>query len=153
MTDKSISRIWQSLVLFGALFELDRYTKYLALDSCGSYDLTSFLSFDVTMNRGIAWGIFHTASTLGFVVLTSVIIAIIGALIWYMWKQLKSGRFAIEETLILAGATSNLWDRLFYSGVIDFIHLHAGAWSFPIFNLADVYIVVGVIWVLFSNYE
>lgn len=153
INSRAKSRILESLILFCVCFGLDRLTKYWIFKTSGQMAITSWLSFDVTINRGIAWGMLHTASTLGFVLVTAVIAAIICALIWYAWQQLRRGKFAIEEMLILAGATSNLLDRLVYSGVIDFIHVHFGGWSFPIFNVADVFIVVGVVWILLSNYD
>jgi signal peptidase II len=153
MNIKTENRIWHTLALFGVLFGLDRISKHLILKTACDFDITSFLSFDLTMNRGIAWGIFHTVSGFGFIMVTSMIMAIISILIWYAWQQLRKGHFAVAEMVILAGATSNLYDRLLYSGVIDFINFHFGSWSFPIFNLADIYIVVGVIWILCTQYD
>lgn len=147
------NRFWKSLIIFFVLFGIDRFSKFLILRGFANQVITWFLSFDVTMNRGIAWGLLHTESTSGFLIVSSMVCLIICAMIWYAWQQLNLGTLAIEEVLILAGAISNLVDRVVYSGVIDFIHFHFGAWSFPVFNLADVFIVLGVIWVMFTRYE
>jgi signal peptidase II len=147
------NRVWKSLIIFLVLLGVDRWSKFWVLRGFNNKIITSFLSFDVTMNRGIAWGLFHTESTGGFLIVTTVIFVIICAMLWYAWRQLCLGGLAIEEVLILAGAISNLIDRLVYSGVIDFIHFHLSSWSFPIFNLADVFIVIGVLWVMCTRYE
>jgi signal peptidase II len=153
MNDAIMKRVWETIITFLICFGIDRLSKILILRTSGHIHLNSFLSFDVTINRGIAWGLFHTESTIGFVLISSIIFGIICAMLWYAFLQLKHGDLAIEEMLILAGAISNLFDRLFYSGVIDFIHIKFGANSFPIFNIADILIVTGVIWVLFSHYD
>jgi signal peptidase II len=142
-----------NLVWLVGLISLDRISKAWILKSSGCIYLTPFLSFELAFNRGIAWGIFHTASNIGFILVTLAVSSMIGLIGWYAYQQVQKGRLAAEELLILAGATSNLIDRLIFSGVIDFIALHWGDWYFPIFNLADVYIVLGVFWVLFTHYE
>lgn len=142
-----------NLVWLGGLIVLDRISKAWILNSSGCIYLTPFLSFELAFNRGIAWGIFHTASNTGFVLVTLAVAAVISLVSWYAYQQIQKGRLAAEEILILAGATSNLVDRLVFSGVIDFIALHWGDWYFPIFNLADIYIVLGVIWVFLKHYE
>lgn len=153
MNCRAMNRIWESLFAFLIFFGIDRVSKILILRTSGHVDLTSFLSFDITINRGIAWGLFHTASTTGFLIVSGLIFAIICAMLWYAYKQLCSGGLATEEMLILAGAIGNLVDRIVYSGVIDFIHVHVARWSFPVFNIADVFIVLGVTWVLFKHYD
>lgn len=153
MNYRAMNRIWKSLLAFLIFFGIDRFSKILILRTSGSVELTSFLSFDIMINRGIAWGLFHTSSTWGFLLVSGIIFTIICAMLWYAYQQLRGGGLANEEMLILAGAIGNLTDRIIYSGVIDFIHVHVGSWSFPIFNLADVFIVVGVFWVLFKHYD
>ena len=153
MNYRAMNRVWESIIAFIVFFGIDRLSKIFILRTSGNLSITSFLSFDVTVNRGIAWGIFHTESTFGFLVVTAAVVAIICAMLWYAWKQMQRGGLATEEMLILAGAISNLFDRIVYSGVIDFIHFHFGNWSFPIFNLADVFIVIGVFWIMFAQYD
>lgn len=147
------NRIWKCFIVFLILIGIDRLSKFWILNGFGNRAITSFLSFEVTMNRGIAWGLFHTESGLGFLLITAVILLVIGLMLWYAWQQIYLGRLAMAEVLVLAGAISNLMDRIIYSGVIDFIHFHFGTWSFPIFNLADVLIVIGAGWLMCTSYE
>lgn len=153
MNYREINRIWESVLAFLIFFGLDRISKIIILRTSGHIELSSFLSLDITVNRGIAWGLFHTESTIGFLIVSAVIFAIICAMVWYAYKQLCGGGLATEEMLILAGSIGNLVDRIVYSGVIDFIHVHVGTWSFPIFNFADIFIVIGVAWVMFKHYD
>lgn len=151
MKEITYLKIRKNLFLFLAGFGLDRLAKYLILHSSGNIYLTSWLSFDITINRGIAWGLFHTASTLGFMLIVGAIGLLITALVGYATWQIRQGKFAAQEMLILAGAISNLLDRLIYSGVIDFIHIRIAGWSFPIFNVADILIVIGAVWILLAH--
>lgn len=153
MNYRAMNRVWEAVLSFCLFFGIDRFSKIFILRSSGNINLTSFLSLDITFNRGIAWGLFHTESTTGFIAITSLVTLIIGSMLWYAYKQIRVGGLATEEMLILAGAISNLVDRVLYTGVLDFIHLHIGKWSFPIFNLADVFIVCGVAWVMFKHYD
>lgn len=147
------NRVWKSFIIFFVLMGIDRLSKFWILNGFGNREIASFLSFEVTMNRGIAWGLFHTESTTGFLLVTAVILLTICIMLWYAWQQLYLDRLALPEVLILAGAISNLIDRIVYSGVIDFIHFHFKTWSFPIFNLADVWIVLGAVWLMCTHYE
>ena len=153
MNYRGMNRLWESLVAFLFFFGIDRFSKFFILKTSGHINLTSFLSIDITVNRGIAWGLFHTASTWGFILVSAIIFAIICAMLWYTYQQIGRGKLATEEMLILAGAIGNLVDRIIYSGVIDFIQIHFGDWFFPTFNLADVFIVLGVMMVLFKHYD
>jgi len=153
MKPNFMKSITKGLALFILLFSSDRLAKFLILKSSGSKVFTSFFSFDITINRGIAWGFLHSDNAKIFLVVTGLILAIIVTMFWYTWQRLKIGKSVNEEILILAGASSNLLDRVLYSGVIDFIHFHIGEWSFPIFNLADMFIVIGVLCILVSRYE
>ncbi len=69
--------------------------------------------------------------------------------IHYSLQPWRTNKQIIGETLVLIGAISNLADRFFYKGVIDFISISAYGWSWPAFNMADVYIVIGIFLIVF----
>lgn len=124
---------------------IDRISKIVALRCLvDSYKVTSWLSFDLVMNRGISWSLFHSASTFGFVVLSVFIMIIIGILMVHTMRRLDQGESIFGEILALSGALSNVLDRLLYGGVVDFIVLSVGDWTWPVFNIADCSIVVGI---------
>lgn len=127
-------------------FVLDRFTKYWALiNNCADMQINNFLSFDLSFNRGISWSIFYSENSVTFWVLTSIIFVIVAALAWYTYNRFRLGFPVYGELLILAGALSNLIDRFLYNGVIDFIVCDLGIIVWPTFNLADVFIIVGVL--------
>lgn len=133
------------------LFMVDRITKWWAVEQLkdGSYYINQFLSFEVAFNRGISWSIFYSTNSFAFALLTFVIACIIGLLSYYMLYRLNNG-YAIWGCLIAwVGGISNLFDRLYYQGVVDFIVISYRGWSWPIFNVADICIMIGVLYVAF----
>ncbi len=113
--------------------------------------ITNFFSISSHRNRGAAWGILQD-SRLFFLVVTVIFIAI---LTYYLFKQKNTlssfdkGTFA----LIYGGAIGNFIDRLTRHEVVDFLDFRIFAYDFPIFNLADCFICVGVLFLLFKIYK
>ncbi len=137
-----------------AIFILDRITKSYAMHNFTlPKEITQFLSFELTYNRGISWGLFNSSSSYIFGGV-SVIIACVTLMVAVMaWRQYKEGHSIIGELLVVAGSISNLVDRVFYGGVVDFIHFHYAGWSWPVFNIADMAIVLGVGCMLYKQYR
>ncbi len=130
--------IWTLLIL-------DFFTKYWAVSSLDrSVYMAPFLSFELVYNRGISWSLFASDEAFFFNGLTIFIGCFLFGLSWYATKRREEGYCTLGETLAIVGGTGNFIDRLYYGGVVDFIHLSYGGWSFPIFNIADICIVVGV---------
>lgn len=130
--------------LFGLIIFLDRITKYLMRASPKKYYINDFLSFILQYNRGISWGMLHSDSSLAFTVITIIIATFITLFFFYTTLRYISNYFIIGEVMVCAGALSNLIDRLWYGGVADFILVSFGSWDFPIFNVADIFIVGGL---------
>lgn len=128
------------------LFMLDRYTKYLALYYCvPRCTITPFLAFDLAFNRGISWGILNNGSISSFYLVTSVIIAVTSCIVWYARQRIQTGHHVWGELLVITGSISNIIDRFMHNGVIDFIEFSYHSWIWPVFNCADIFIVLGVI--------
>ena len=113
--------------------------------------IVNFFSISSHRNRGAAWGILQD-SRLFFLVVTVIFIAI---LTYYLFKQKNTlssfdkGTFA----LIYGGAIGNFIDRLTRHEVVDFLDFRIFGYDFPIFNLADCFICVGVIFLLIKIYK
>lgn len=132
--------VWLQKMIFPLLLCIDQYLKYLSLHH--AFNTTHYLFFNLTLAK-------NTGVTLGFLGNTSWVFIIslqIGLLIWITY--LKPPHYI--RTLIFAGATSNIIDRLYYGFVIDYIHFQIGSWQWPaIVNLADIYITLAVfLWFL-----
>lgn len=132
------------------IFIIDRITKSAALAWCAQSACTinSFLSFEVVFNRGISWGMLHSNSDAIFILVSLIIAAITAALCVYAYHQYQRGNPIVAEVCIIAGSVCNLLDRVVYGGVIDFIILSYGDLSWPVFNIADAVIILGVGFIL-----
>lgn len=146
-------RMWFYSSLFVLIFAADRITKWLVVHFLKtSYHINSFLEITKTINRGISWGFFHSAPEYGYWFITVLIAVFCGALIYYAYARLKEKKSILGEVLIIAGGVSNLIDRVLYNGVIDFILISIGEWSWPVFNIADIAIVLGATCMLFESF-
>ena len=102
--------------------------------------IPNYFEIRTLINSGIAFGLFRNFSFLFIWVNLSIIIY----LFLYFLFRLKKNNFLLPMALILGGAISNLLDRVFYGGVLDYLNFR----SFPTFNLADTYITFGIILIL-----
>lgn len=133
------------LILGFLICIFDRFAKSYVLSNCTSKCVVNrFLSFEVIFNRGISWGVFHSASDIVFILVTITITLITIFLAGYAYVRFQHGLTVFGEVLVFTGSFSNLIDRVVYSGVIDFIVLSYNGWSWPVFNIADSVIVFGI---------
>ena len=134
------------------IFIFDRISKLLAinfLDTYGEYGfrVTSFLNFNLIWNEGIAFGLFSFDKDIYYNSLTILICLIIIIIIWLLVRS--SGFEKIGFLMIIGGSLGNLFDRLFYSAVPDFIDFHYNNFHWFIFNVADIFITLGVMLLIF----
>jgi signal peptidase II len=124
----------------------DRLTKFYALYYCQTAQvLTKYLSCELVINHGISWGMFSSAHIVMHGIILSAIAVVTLLLAWYAYKRLCDGYTVYGEFLVLSGSLSNIIDRVYYGGVIDFIVVHTPVYTWPVFNLADSAIVLGVV--------
>lgn len=138
--------IFLPLVVTAILVVIDQITKYIALSSLkpiGSMSfIKGFMDFTFVENRGAAFGILEGQRWF-FVVATIVISAVIIYAFVKMPKKNEYKYMKLALVLILAGAFGNVIDRLFRGYVVDFFEFTFIDW--PVFNVADIYVVVGTI--------
>jgi signal peptidase II len=120
-----------------------------AIEEKGSIALTPFLDVVMVWNRGVSYGLLEQDGELGRRLL--IALGIGGALLfgWWLWST-RRVLAALSLGLIVAGAISNVIDRLAYGAVADFFLLHAGGFEWYVFNLADAWIVAGVVGLLLA---
>ena len=140
------------LIIF--IFALDRLSKvYLLNLQEGGTDvdfyLFPFLNIYLVWNTGIGFGLFPAEVGFFYHFITFIIIIINLVLIFFLFKFdiIRSYFIAI----ILGGSFGNLFDRLYYFAVPDFIDLHIGSFHWFIFNVADIFITFGVICLIFAE--
>jgi len=137
--------LWLSIVII----LLDHWTKYWAMMHLGllqPHHVMPFFNFTLDFNRGAAFSFLSFASgwQRWFFAVFAVVI-VIGLLVWLARIPSKKHWLAAALALIIGGALGNLWDRVTLGYVVDFIDLYVKHWHWPIFNLADSAISVGVV--------
>ena len=112
--------------------------------------IDNFLNITYVRNTGAAWSILDNNTWMVTVISLLIIIGII----YYVYRNRVSKKILkIGYGLILGGAIGNFIDRIVYGYVIDFIDIDIFGWNYPIFNLADMFIVVGVILVMIDAWR
>ena len=130
------------------IFILDRFSKYFILGLSNSEDsfnipITSFLNLNLVWNSGIAFGLFSFNEQFYYNIITLIIIII--TLIILLFAIKSNGVEKIGFSMIFGGSLGNIFDRLYYTAVVDFIDLHINNIHWFIFNIADIFISLGVI--------
>jgi len=133
------------------IFLIDRVSKLVIIGSPETYEqygmsVTSFLSFNLIWNEGIAFGLFSFDKKIYYNLLTIFIILITIIIIWLMLKSKGFERFSF--IMIIGGSLGNIFDRIFYSAVPDFIDIHINNFHWFIFNVADIFITLGIIFLI-----
>lgn len=147
-------RLFVVASIIGSIIGIDQLTKYLALNGCFAPKLISpFLYCNLTFNRGISWGILHDSNHQVFALVTAVIVVITVYLAYVGVQQVRAGKLGIGYACVVAGSFANLIDRFLYGAVIDFILFSYKGWHFPIFNVADIFIVLGVFLIAWQTWR
>ena len=138
----------KKVVIIFSIFFFDRLTKlYLInLQSTATYIdfyIFPFLNFYLVWNTGIGFGLAAMESNIYYHILTSIIVIVNIILIFFLTKS--KGIYTYLFALIIGGSLGNLFDRMYYYAVPDFIDLHLGNYHWFIFNVADIFITTGII--------
>ena len=139
-----------SLLVFST-FLLDRLSKIyvIFLDNkfSGSEIFSSkFLNISLIWNEGIAFGLLSFNEKIFYNLLTFIILVIILIIFFMVLKSYGLKKYSL--LMILGGALGNVYDRIFYGAVPDFIDFHVGNFHWFIFNVADIFITLGVIFMI-----
>ena len=136
-----------NFLLIFIIFSFDRISKiyviYLDKKLFGSEIFSSkFLNINLIWNEGIAFGLFSFNEKIFYNILTILILIII--LIIFIMAIRSDGFKKYTFLMILGGALGNVFDRLYYKAVPDFIDFHIGNFHWFIFNVADIFITIGI---------
>ena len=137
-----------NLFIIFSIFIIDRITKIYVVSVNGknSYeDLYSskFLNINLIWNEGIAFGLFSFSQNNLYNLLTLIISIIIIVILKMIINSYGIKKYGLM--IIFGGALGNLFDRIFYKAVPDFIDFHIGEFHWFVFNVADIFITIGVI--------
>ena len=140
-----------NLLVVVTIFLLDRLSKIyvIFLDNkyLGSEIFSSkYLNINLIWNEGIAFGLFSFNNQNNYNILTILILLVISAILFMIIKSKSNERYGL--LMILGGALGNVFDRIIYKGVPDFIDFHVGDFHWFVFNVADIFISIGVIYMI-----
>ena len=141
----------KKIIIILIIFFLDRLTKlYLInLQASGTdidFYIFPFLNFYLIWNTGIGFGLASMETNIYYHILTTIIVFVNLGLIYFLLKS--KGIYVYLLATIIGGSLGNLFDRIYYYAVPDFIDLHLGNFHWFIFNVADIFITVGIIGLL-----
>tara|TARA_Y100000591_G_scaffold126891_1_gene108686 strand:- start:1744 stop:2238 length:495 start_codon:yes stop_codon:yes gene_type:complete len=141
------------LIIF-FIFFLDRISKFIVIylaDKGNNSELflSKFLNIQLIWNDGIAFGLLSLNKDKSYDILTLFIFFIIVIIFFMMTKSEGLKRYSF--LMILGGAVGNIFDRIFSKSVPDFIDFHIGNFHWFIFNTADIFISIGVFFVILSE--
>ncbi len=133
------------LIIIITIFFLDRYSKIQIVNSFNdsSYYINQFLNFELTWNTGVGFGLLSSINSIYY---NSISILIALVIFFLIYTSLKAGKYEkIVFSLIIGGALGNLYDRLTFNAVPDFIDIHYDQFHWFTFNVADIFITLGII--------
>ena len=143
-----------SLVIF-LIFLFDRLSKIYVVYLDNKYNgleilSSKFLNIHLIWNEGIAFGLFSFDNNVFYNFLTIFIFIIVLIILFMIFKSEEKKKYAL--LMILGGALGNLYDRIYYRAVPDFIDFHFGEFHWFIFNFADVFITLGVFFMILMEF-
>ena len=142
-------------LLFLVLVLLDQFSKQIFISSFDvgqSIIINPYLSWTYLQNTGAAFSILADGGGIqkAFLLSVSVLVSVI-IFLWIHKTSEYQRQKLFGQFLLLSGAVGNLIDRAQYGYVVDFIDMHANGFYWPVFNLADSFIFIGVLLLLFQR--
>jgi len=136
------------------IFIIDRVSKLWIISIFNSENnleikISSFINLNLIWNKGIAFGLFSYGEKFEYNLLTGLIIMIIAIVFWMIIKTKGLEKYGF--LMILGGALGNIFDRLYYSAVPDFIDIYYKNFHWFVFNVADIFITVGVLMLIINE--
>ena len=152
MTKFNLKLFLSNLLIISIIFLIDRISKFYVIsqnEKNFTPDLftSKYLNISLIWNEGIAFGLLTFNESYFYNFLT-ILIAIIIIIIFFMILRNK-GLKKYSLLMILGGALGNLYDRIFFKAVPDFIDFHIGNFHWFIFNVSDIFISLGVLFLIF----
>tara|TARA_B110001454_G_C12615266_1_gene390484 strand:- start:88 stop:576 length:489 start_codon:yes stop_codon:yes gene_type:complete len=136
------------------IFSLDRISKLYVLSLLETNNMidiyiTSFLNLYLVWNKGIAFGLFSFDEN-SLYKFTTLLITLIILIIFVM--MIKTENYKVYFLIsILGGSLGNLFDRIYYSAVPDFIDFHIKGFHWFVFNVADIFITLGILCLIIAE--
>ena len=147
MTKARLKTFFLNFIILITIFLIDRISKFYILklaevESSLDIYVTSYLNLFLIWNKGIAFGLFSVNESIIYNTISFLIGIIVIVILFMIWRNNNIQQYFLA--LVAGGALGNLYDRIIYMAVPDFIDLHFYEFHWFIFNVADIFITVGV---------
>ena len=154
MGNEKINKLLIGFIFLVVCFALDRLSKIYILNTLNNdgqvdFYINQFLSIYLVWNTGIGFGLFSSEDNFLYNLFTTIIIIINIAIFYFAFIETKIKSFFLM--IILGGSLGNLFDRVYYRAVPDFIDLNYEGYHWFIFNVADIFISIGIICLILSE--
>ena len=139
-------------IIILSIFLIDRYSKIIILKKFDDnvFYINNFINFDLVWNTGIGFGLLSFDSNLYYNLISIIIFFVIIALLIISFKSDKIDKLIFS--VIIGGAIGNFYDRIILNAVPDFIDLHYANFHWFTFNVADIFITIGIICLILSEF-
>ena len=148
MFENNLKKFFFSFIIVLVIFAFDRFSKFYILNLAETEKyvdiyFSSFLNFHLIWNTGIGFGFFSSGTNFYYNLIT-ILIVFINIIILIMIIKSKNYKL-LFLLMVLGGSLGNLFDRVYYQAVPDFIDIHYGSFHWFVFNVADIFITIGII--------
>ena len=155
MVNEKINKLLIGFIFIVICFALDRLSKIYILnilnnDGQVDFYINQFLNIYLVWNTGIGFGLFSSEDKLFYNIFTAIIVIINLVILYFALIESKIKSFFLM--IILGGSLGNLFDRVYYRAVPDFIDLNYSGYHWFIFNVADIFITIGIICLILSEF-
>ena len=155
MGNEKINKLIIGFIILVICFALDRFSKIYILNILNNegqvdFYINQFLNIYLVWNTGIGFGLFSSENQILYNLFTAIIV-IINLIIFYLsYVETKIKSFLLM--IILGGSLGNLFDRLYYNAVPDFIDLNYAGYHWFVFNVADIFITFGILCLILNEF-
>ena len=151
MGNEKLNKLIIGFIFLFICFAIDRFSKIYILNilsNDGQVDLyvNQYLNIYLIWNTGIGFGLFSSENNITYNVITLIIVLINFLILYYAFVETRTK--SIFLMIILGGSLGNLFDRIYYKAVPDFIDLNYAGYHWFIFNVADIFITFGIFFMI-----
>ena len=150
----NFNKVLLNFGIIAVIFLADRLTKIYILKIAevkNTVDIyiNTYLNFYLIWNKGIAFGLFSFNERFIYNIITAIILLVTAAILIMIIKNKGFKKYSLM--FVLGGSLGNLFDRIYYSAVPDFIDFHINDFHWFVFNVADIFITLGIICLIFDE--
>jgi len=155
MGNEKLNKLLIGFIILVVCFALDRFSKIHILNILNNegqvnFYVNQYLNIYLVWNTGIGFGLFSSENKFFYNFFTFIIIIINFLILYFAFIETKIKSFFLM--IILGGSLGNLFDRFYYKAVPDFIDLNYAGYHWFIFNVADIFITIGIICLIFFEF-